>query len=214
MPAATKACSTEQAQATLQLCANKLKSRMRIWTEARNSSSSWTSHDFTAEGRQFNAWLESWESAFSTLLAQAMPSMREEDVERCRILKANHLGCSVQASLLANGDRESTERDALAILGLASAVLTRPSSSHSDVEPQQRPGVMSMAEPLEVVAGYSSSATLRSNASRLLSQHFKSIPPRHYAAHSPVSSAASSPASWGVTLLPSRTSSKGPYQVT
>ncbi|QIW99421.1 hypothetical protein AMS68_004939 [Peltaster fructicola] len=205
MPSATKAGNIEQAQATLFLCSIKLRGRIELWAQRSGSN-------FVAEGHAFRTWLESWETAFSALLSNAMPSMHQDDVDRCRVIKANHLSCIVLAALLESNPgarRANVDKDCLAIVGLATAVL----DGHTSHSSRASKSAMTMAEPLVIVQSYASSTELRNHAAHLLARHYNVQETQQPASTSPASSVAtSSPRSvLSQSFGHSRTSSQGRY---
>jgi hypothetical protein len=117
-------------------------------------------------------WLDRWESAFSAFLAVHMPAMNKEDVARCRVLKANHLSCTILASENSNEPRsfDAFEADFQAIVELAKAVL-QPPGSPSTVDAANAAlasGLLDVRGPLNVVAARCNRQAIRIQAIELL----------------------------------------------
>lgn len=98
MPTVNRITSLTQAHATLLHCWIRLA--MFSNGSAPNSESPTTpaSDDQEHERNRFQQWLEQWESAFSAYLSTAIASMVNEDITESRILKTNHLACTIMAS--------------------------------------------------------------------------------------------------------------------
>jgi len=88
MPTISRLTSMSQANATLSHCWNKL------WSFGRQT----VDQDYQTQERQvLRAWLERWEKAFTELLSSTLPTMGGEDLTQARVLKANHLACTILA---------------------------------------------------------------------------------------------------------------------
>ncbi|KAM0716571.1 hypothetical protein Q7P37_008016 [Cladosporium fusiforme] len=174
MPAVRSSCNLDQANATLQLCSNKLKTHFRKLLETDPASVEALS--ILTEMRRFRPWLEQWEKSFSTFLATAMPTLAQPDVKRCRVLKANHLSTLILASIsgVRDVDFEPFVADFKAIVGLAAAIMD--TATTPDVSPKSAcdkrevvlTTVMTLADPLRVVVSCCTDPMVRSRAARLL----------------------------------------------
>lgn len=173
MPTVTRITSLAQAQATLQHCSTKLSKSCQS-DSSRNSP---PGTPLTAcDKRQFQRWLDQWEQAFTAYLSYAMPTMKEDDISRSRILKANHLSCAILAS--DRGPHPSAyqvfDAEFQAIVELAGAVVQSrsPKSERSTPESPGGPNSACMSldvrEPLYVVVARCDRASTRNQALELL----------------------------------------------
>nr|POE47065.1 hypothetical protein CFP56_00397 [Quercus suber] len=122
--------SLNQAHATLLHCWNKLSAIAR---GASPSSSLTLSPASSVDSRlECHQWLERWEQAFKTFLSSSMSTMAPEDLSQCRVLKANHLACTILAGSTTSAANEF-ETEFQAITELAGAVL---SSRHATDSPR------------------------------------------------------------------------------
>ncbi|KAK4554791.1 hypothetical protein LTR86_008293 [Recurvomyces mirabilis] len=171
VPTVPSITSLNQAHATLLHCWN------RIWKSGIAAIPGQTTQekpilDFT-ERRELCEWLEKWEKAFTEYLATAMTSMGQQDLTQCRVLKANHLGCTI----LASGSEvwpESTfmfEDEFRAIIELAGAVLQaretmspQSASTASPVEPTPQTSGLDVHMPLSIVIMRCQHAAIRERA--------------------------------------------------
>ncbi|KAK3709726.1 hypothetical protein LTR37_010753 [Vermiconidia calcicola] len=156
MPNVKRISSLSQAHATLQHCWTKLS------TVAQGSPSpspvTYSSYPGSTNQNKklFQAWLEQWELAFTAFLSNAMASMTNEDITQSRILKTNHLACTILASDIESG----FEAELRAIVELAGAVLRcryfpdspQDTKSKHDVSPVA--AGLDVREPLHVVLRY------------------------------------------------------------
>lgn len=177
MPNVTRIYNLNQAHATLLHCWNKL---------SRNSQDSTTYPAVTykctlasSDRKFFQQWLERWEQAFTDYLSSSMPSMASDNLTQCRVLKANHLACTILVSEIAPdaADNDSSESELNAVLELAGAVLqarqgtrspTSASSSSTDNSPVT--AGLDVRDPLCVVMSSASRRATRNYASELLSR--------------------------------------------
>lgn len=174
MPTITRITSLTQAHATLLHCWNRLA---RFNDESTpNSASPQTpgSDDSDRERNRFQQWLEQWEFAFTTYLSTAMASMINEDITESRVLKANHLACTIMASGVNATTSMSYDPDFNAILELASAVLRSRHLSEAPLdELAERKTLRTSADldvlkPLQLVCTYSGQEEVRRRAAELL----------------------------------------------
>ena len=165
MPVVTRITSLGQAQATLQHCATKLS---KSW-QGNPGRSSPPDSPIDAHGRRhFQQWLEQWEQAFTAYLSFAMPSMKTEDITQCRVLKANHLSCTILASEGTSFDR--FDREFQAIVELAGAVIQsrRQKPDSRSQSPEGSTETLDVREPLYVVAARCDRAATRTQAMDLI----------------------------------------------
>lgn len=168
MPTVTRITCLGQAHATLQHCSTKLS---RSWqSHPARVSSPGTPID-TSGQRQFLQWLDQWEQAFTAYLSYAMPTMKTEDVTKSRILKANHLSCTI----LASDPGPNFDNEYQAIVELAGAIeqsrSSRSGSASSSESPTERNEVAStldIHEPLYVVVARCDRNSIRKRAMELL----------------------------------------------
>ena len=148
MPVVSRITSLDQAQATLQHCATRLN---KSWQANPARSSPPSSPIDGNEKRLFQQWLEQWETAFTAYLRAYMSSMKSDDVARSRVLKANHLSCTILASEAGPSMRayDIFAADFQAIVELASAVLS--SRSPSTASASRSTSTLDVREPLYVV---------------------------------------------------------------
>ncbi|CAK3882399.1 Hypothetical predicted protein [Lecanosticta acicola] len=165
MPIVTRITSLGQAQATLQHCATKLS---RSWQSNPGRSSPPPSPIDAYGRRHFQQWLEQWEQAFTAYLSFAMPSMKTEDITQCRVLKANHLSCTILASQGSSFDKFDSEFQA--IVELAGAVLQsrRQKPNSRSQSPEAFSEILDVREPLYVVAARCDRASTRAQAMELI----------------------------------------------
>lgn len=182
MPTVTRISSLAQAHATLQHCWMKLSGTGPANTPSCTSPTI-TSLDAPGQRRQFQRWLEQWEQAFTAFLSFSMSSMKVDDVMHSRILKANHLACTVLASEAGSNPRafDVFDGEFQAIVELANAVIrsraasespSRSSSSRSSSPSEMAPmnNGLDVWEPLQVVVGRCNRHSIRNNALVLLSR--------------------------------------------
>jgi hypothetical protein len=150
MPNVNRVTSLGQAQATLQHCWTKLSSFVQDYPSSASTASSSDSSSSVGEERQrFLTWLEKWESAFTEYLTNAMATMNSEDITQSRILKTNHLACTI---LVADCDpsQAAFEAEFNAIIELATAVLQAGYSSEH-MPPTSPSTSLDVIDPLMVV---------------------------------------------------------------
>ena len=73
----------------------------------------------------FHPWLEAWEKAFADFLFREAASLTKEDMQRARVLKANHI-CSIMLVAAAHGDPEAWkafDESSRAIIDLSASIL-------------------------------------------------------------------------------------------
>ncbi|TKA74138.1 hypothetical protein B0A55_06831 [Friedmanniomyces simplex] len=173
VPTISRITSLNQANATLSHCWDKL------WTLGRQP----VEKDGQAqEQQQLRIWLERWEKAFTDFLSASMASMADEDLTHCRVLKANHLTCTILASDASADatprDFDAFEADFQAIVELAGAVLharertnspqsASTASTASPVDCTAATRGLDIQAPLHVVMARCSNAGIWDRASRL-----------------------------------------------
>ncbi|KAK4889149.1 hypothetical protein LTR17_001396 [Elasticomyces elasticus] len=175
VPTISRISSLNQANATLSHCESKLRS-----SETRVDSK-----DCTQERRQLRVWLERWEKAFTEFLSASMASMDGEDLTRCRVLKANHLACTILASDAGSDatcrDFDVYEAEFQAIVELVCAVLqarerlnspqsASTTSTTSPVDSMTPPCALDVQAPLYIVMARCSNVGIWDRANRLSSQ--------------------------------------------
>lgn len=173
MPTVNRITNLNQAQATLLHCSTKLS---KSWQNNPGRSSPPSSPLDSDARRYYQRWLEQWEQAFTSYLSCAMAGMKTEDITRCRILKANHLSCTILASGSSTDPRSfgNFESDFQAIVELASAVLQTRSATSSPSSHGEFPndgnsaGSLHVREPLYVVAARCNRVATRAHAVELL----------------------------------------------
>lgn len=172
MPTVNRITSLNQAQATLLHCSTKLT---KSWQHNPGRTSPPSSPLDSDARRDFQRWLEQWEQAFTSYLSNAMAGMKSEDITRCRVLKANHLSCTILAAGSSSDPRSfgGFESDFQAIVELASAVMqSRPAMSSSNRDSpsdgNQISGSLDVRGPLYVVAARCDRVAIRSRAVELL----------------------------------------------
>lgn len=174
MPTVTRIISLTQAHATLLHCWVRLARFGNGSAPSSESPTTPTSDGTGHERSRIQQWLEQWESAFSTYLATAMASMVNEDITESRILKTNHLACTIMASGINPTTSKSFDADFNAILELSSAVLRSRHRSDSPVDELSerriaRTGAdLDVFQPLQMVCTYSSQEEARRKAAELL----------------------------------------------
>jgi hypothetical protein len=170
MPVVSRIVGLDQAQATLQHCATRL---LKSWQENPVRTSPPGSPIDGNNRRHFQSWLERWEQAFTAYLASSMVNMKEEDVTRCRVLKANHLSCTILASEAIQHPDSSNrfEPEFQAIVELAGAVIQSRLNSNGSppTESLHSTGnILDVREPLHVVAARCNRHATRTRAIELL----------------------------------------------
>ncbi|KAF2720139.1 hypothetical protein K431DRAFT_192523, partial [Polychaeton citri CBS 116435] len=177
MPILTSITSLGQAHATLEHCLTRLVSFTQQ-QQATGARSTQTTIIVSERHYSYLPWLERWEKAFATYLAAAMPTMKEDDFMRSRVLKANHLLCTVLASItsLEPTAWDRFESEFKAIVELSGAVLrskrktstpTRDAPSANASAPKVGLG-MGVSEPLYAVIARCNNAEIRTQAIALL----------------------------------------------
>ena len=175
MPNVTQISSLGQAHATLLHCWTKL-SRTSQESPSSTSSTQSSPSSVTDEKRHFQKWLEQWELAFSAFLSNSMASMNTEDVTHSRILKTNHLACTILVSDAEPAALDVFEAEFRAIVELAGAVLRSRFQSDSPQDTNSSGGSvpftagLDVKEPLHVVVSRCNQASLRTRAAELLSR--------------------------------------------
>lgn len=123
------------------------------------------------ERRHFEQWLQQWEQAFTAYLSSSMAGMGAEEVASCRVLKANHLSCTVlasEASPTTAGGR-NFEGDFRAIVELVTAILqTRSPAATARAVSNTTSHALDVREPLYVVVARCGNGTIRDQAVELL----------------------------------------------
>lgn len=176
MPNVSKLCSLDQAQATLMHCLTKLSRQMQDLPSTPSGSVSQPRRPILEDDRQhYQRWLEQWELAFTTFLTHAMAAMSDEEVTQSRVLKANHLACTILAA--GNTPAHALEAEFCAITELAGAVSRlryfagSPQNPGSN-EPTTTLAMLDIADPLHVVLARCNQEATRQRAIKLLSQHY------------------------------------------
>ena len=181
MPNVSKLSSLSQAHATLLHCWTKLSRFTRDYPSPSPSPVSSTSPQQTSpiveERQNFQRWLEQWEVAFTAFLTNAMASMTNEDVTQSRILKTNHLACTILASDADPPAFDAFEAEFRAIIELAGAVLRSRylADSPQDTKANESPTIpagLDVKDPLHVVRSRCNEATIRRRAIELLSRFY------------------------------------------
>ena len=175
MPNVSKISSLSQAEATLLHCQTKVSKFAVQSSPVSSGQSSQTSSPITEDRQDFQKWLEQWEHAFTAFLTNAMATMSDDDVTQSRVLKANHLACTILAA-----DEPSIvnafEAEYQAIVELAGAVLRFRSLADSpqDLKPRQPSPIsagLGVRDPLYVVTSRCNHETTRNKAVELLSRY-------------------------------------------
>lgn len=172
LPNTTRFTVLSQAHATLLLCCTKLSKFNQEQTST--SSFAWSPISTGSERRAFQLWLEAWELAFSTFLGNAVATMSEEDLMLSRMLKTNHLACTILASESSSVANDDFEAEYRAIIDLAGVVLTWHRGSDSAQVLQSKPdasgpsNALDVREPLFVVVSRCNDSALRNKAADLL----------------------------------------------
>lgn len=175
VPSVTRISNLNQGHATLLHAWNKL------WRPAPAPPACESPEEkreyFAQERRQLRQWLGRWEQAFAEYLAASMTSMGAEDLTQSRVLKANHLTCTILASDAGAQphDFDAFEAEFHAIVELADAILqarqTIPSpQSASTTLPIERGSPTSgldVQAPLYVVLARCSNRVIWDRANRL-----------------------------------------------
>lgn len=174
MPTVTRITSLAQAHATLLHCWFRLSKFTDGSAPSSDSPDTQTSDDSDQERNRFQKWLEQWELAFTAYLSAAMASMVNEDITESRILKTNHVACTIMASGVNATTSQSFDGDLNVILGLSEAVLR---SRHlPEIPPNElaerrtlRAGAnLDVFHPLQLVCTYSGQEHVRRRAAELL----------------------------------------------
>ena len=173
MPNVSRIYSLSQAHATLLHCRNRLTSFAQGYANCEATKSDHAR--VSDEQQQYQRWLERWEAAFTDYLSAAMTSMASEDLTQSRVLKANHLACTVVASDV-KADESSFDRfdsEFQAIVELAGAVLQfrqRPNSPQSATssESSATSQGLDVRDPLHVVTARCNRNTIHHRATELL----------------------------------------------
>ncbi len=176
MPIVTRVTSLSQAHATLQHCWVKLSSFVQDYPTSASTTSSSSSDTTTmaTERQRFQTWLEQWEVAFTQFLTISMAAMHGDDIMQSRILKTNHLACTILAA-----DSETTfDNDYNAIVELAGAVLRSRSTGSPGPEsniggpltwpPTFTATTLDVLDPLMVVISRCNVDVVRMRAAELL----------------------------------------------
>lgn len=179
MPNVTRITSLSQAHATLQHCWAKLSSYIQDHpaTLAAASSGS-TSASVTEQRQRFQTWLEQWEAAFTAFLTNAMATMNSDDITQSRILKANHLACTILVANNSEASPSSFEVEFNAIIDLSAAVLRSKESADSPLSTKSILSEASSAsimttnlyvlDPLMLVISRCNKDVIRTRAAELL----------------------------------------------
>jgi hypothetical protein len=176
MPNVTRVASLSQAHATLQHCWAKLATFVQDHPSSTSSSpSSAGSSPIIEERQRFKNWLEQWELAFTDFLTNAMATMHTEDITQSRVLKTNHLACTILAA-----DVDTTppafESEYNAIVELSGAVLRSRYQARSPQGTESKqaastsvtaPG-LDVFDPLMVVVAQCNIDSVRTRAAELL----------------------------------------------
>ena len=174
IPTVPSITSLNQAHATLLHCWNRL---WKSGTAAPPGQSlrDLPKYDFT-ERRELCEWLERWEKAFTEYLSTAMSNMGQQDLTQCRVLKANHLACTVVAADSGAGPESAIifEDEFRAIIELAEAVLRaretmspQSASTTSPIEPTPETTGLDVHAPLSIVVSRCPNKDTRERAHRL-----------------------------------------------
>lgn len=168
MPVVSRITSIAQAQATLQHCATRLN---KAWQGHPARASPPGSPIDGSEKRLFQQWLEKWEQAFTAYLSVHMSSMKPDDVTQSRVLKANHLSCTILASEAGPSMKSFNvfEADFQAIVELANAVISSRSRAAATL-PNCAASTLDVREPLHVVIAYCDHLSIRNKAIELVSK--------------------------------------------
>jgi len=174
IPTVPNITSLNQAHATLLHC------RDRLWKSGIARIPGQNTQDKPAsdivESRGLCEWLERWEKAFTEYLATAVSSMGQQDLTQCRVLKANHLGCTIIASDHYVGPESTVkfEDEFRAIIELAEAVLQaretmspQSASTASPVERTPQTSGLDVQTPLSIVLSRCPDGETRERAHRL-----------------------------------------------
>ncbi|KAM3416574.1 hypothetical protein BST61_g8165 [Cercospora zeina] len=172
MPVVSQITTLAQAHATLQHCATRLN---KSWQGNPARASPPGSPIDGQEKRHFQRWLEQWEQAFTAYLSLHMSGMKADEVTRSRILKANHLSCTILASEAGPRLRadDMLASECQAIVELAHAVVAaRQKSAGSQSPASSSPGAstLDIREPLYVVTACCNRSGLRNKAIELISR--------------------------------------------
>lgn len=172
MPNISRISSLGQAQATLMVCLTKLTKFTQ--EQASAGSYAWSPVSLGTERQTFRDWLDRWETAFHAFLATTMPitPLTEQDMMLSRVLKANHLACTILASDQISSD--SFGNDLKSIVRLSEFVLTPRHATDSPRDsklsspaPSSTPG-LGVREPLLVVRSRCNDEELRARVDELL----------------------------------------------
>lgn len=174
MPTVTRITSLAQAHATLLHCWIRLARFTNESAPNSDSPDTPTADEAGQERNRFREWLEQWELAFTAYLSAAMASMVNEDITESRVLKTNHLACTIMASGVDATTSKSFDADFNAILELSGAVLrSRHLSDTPTDELAQRRTLRAGADldvfhPLQLVCTYCGQEDVRRRAAELL----------------------------------------------
>ncbi|CAK1364283.1 hypothetical protein CB0940_07985 [Cercospora beticola] len=171
MPVVSHITSIAQAQATLQHCATRLN---KSWQGNPARASPPGSPIDGQEKRHFQRWLEQWEQAFTAYLSLHMSGMKPDEVTRSRILKANHLSCTILASQagpsMRTDDVFANECQAIVELANAVTVARQKAGSQSPVSSSPGASTLDIREPLYVVVACCNRTGVRNKAIELISR--------------------------------------------
>lgn len=193
MPSISRISSLDQAHATLFHCWTRLSSLTRgspksalssesprsSSTESSNTLSAGSSRSGSTETREYRQWLDQWEVAFTAILSSSVQTMSNDDMTLSRILKANHLACTILSSDADTLTSNAFEAESRAIIELAGAVLRASflSDSPQDTKPESAPMPAStgldVKEPLLVVVSRCNQPAIRTRAAELLSRFYQ-----------------------------------------
>jgi hypothetical protein len=176
MPTVTRVASLNQAHATLQHCWAKLATFVQDHPSSTSTSpSSAGSSPILEERQRFKDWLEQWELAFTDFLTNAMATMHTEDITQSRVLKTNHLACTILAADV-DTTEPAFESEYNAIVELSGAVLKSRYQARSAQGAESKttsstsftaPG-LDVFDPLMVVVAQCNIDSVRTRAAELL----------------------------------------------
>ncbi|KAH9845431.1 hypothetical protein Tdes44962_MAKER06638 [Teratosphaeria destructans] len=173
MPNVKHIATLNQAHATLLHCYNKVSRFAQAYAAARTPSNK--DEVPFEERQQFTQWLDRWERAFTDYLTSNMPSMGNNELTQCRVLKANHLACVVLIATTgpSKPDFDKFETDFEAIVELSGAVRQARQSKESPTSATSSPiaiatrAGLDVQDPLHIVITYCTRPDLRSRANEL-----------------------------------------------
>jgi hypothetical protein len=181
MPNVTRITTLSQAHATLMHCWNKLTRFAQMCASGSPGSSRARDDMVSEERKQFQSWLDRWEQAFTDFLSSAMPSMASDELTQCRVLKANHLSCTIMSAEAGPNpaDYDAFEPEFQAIVELSSVVLSARQRRDSPTSATSSP-IASLAtvgldvqNPLHLVVTYCGKAEIRGRANEILLRLFR-----------------------------------------